>query len=181
MWEQWEPHLIWMDMKMPIMDGREAAQRIKATPKGKNTVIIALTAGAFEHDQAVALSAGCDGFVRKPFREEEILEVLAQHLGVHYIYADEAEEDLLRPEQVQLEPGRASQDVLTPARLTALPPALVMALQQATIEGRFAEMLAIVERIREHDEPLAGKLMELIEDFAYDQLLAFIERAGEQI
>ena len=63
-WEKWEPNLIWMDMRMPVMDGYEATRRIKATPKGQDTVIVALTASAFEEQRSAVMSAGCDGFVR---------------------------------------------------------------------------------------------------------------------
>jgi CheY-like chemotaxis protein len=44
LWEDWEPHLIWMDMKMPVMDGYEATKYIKSTRKGNATAIIALRA-----------------------------------------------------------------------------------------------------------------------------------------
>ncbi|NJM27292.1 MAG: response regulator, partial [Pseudanabaena sp. RU_4_16] len=67
MWENWSPHLIWMDMRMPVMDGYEAARQIKAQPKGQATVIIALTASAFEEERAVVLSTGCNDFLPKPF------------------------------------------------------------------------------------------------------------------
>ncbi len=46
-WGEWAPHLIWMDMRMPVMDGHEATRRIKATTRGQARVIIALTASAF--------------------------------------------------------------------------------------------------------------------------------------
>ena len=58
-WERWEPHLIWMDMRMPVMDGHRATRWIKATPKGQATVIIALTATAFEEDREKILLAVC--------------------------------------------------------------------------------------------------------------------------
>jgi CheY-like chemotaxis protein len=90
LWSSWEPHLIWMDMRMPVMDGYEATKRIKADLKGQATAIVALTASAFEEERSVVLSAGCDDFVRKPFRESVIFEKMAQHLGVRYIYAESA-------------------------------------------------------------------------------------------
>ncbi len=71
-WEEWEPHLIWMDMRMPVMDGYEATRTIKGTTRGHATVIIALTASALEEDRVVILSEGCDAYIRKPFRQEEI-------------------------------------------------------------------------------------------------------------
>jgi len=133
LWEQWHPHLIWMDMQMPIMDGYEATQQIKTKqrealligeiqgedlkevgevsdlvhlneagkvpdlllqhpiqdPKSKiqnPTIIIALTASAFEEERVTILSAGCDDFVSKPFRKEVILNKMAQYLGVRYTY-----------------------------------------------------------------------------------------------
>ncbi|MBE9184078.1 PAS domain S-box protein [Microcoleus sp. LEGE 07076] len=85
-WSSWEPHLIWMDMRMPVMDGYEATKQIKAHLKGQATVIIALTASAFDEERSVILSAGCDDFVAKPFREEVILEKMAKYLGVRYVY-----------------------------------------------------------------------------------------------
>ncbi len=88
LWKQWEPHLIWMDMQMPVMDGYEATKQIKATQKGQETVIIALTASAFEEQRQFILTSGCDDFVRKPFQRDELLIKLHQHLGVQYRYQE---------------------------------------------------------------------------------------------
>jgi CheY-like chemotaxis protein len=90
-WEAWQPHLIFMDMRMPVMDGRQATQAIKSKIANQhskiNTVIVALTASAFEGEQANFLNAGCDDFVRKPFREATLIEILTRHLKVHFVYA----------------------------------------------------------------------------------------------
>ena len=86
LWRKWRPDLIWMDIQMPVMDGYEATRLIKA--KGQSPIIIALSASAFEEDRAMILSVGCDDFVSKPFRQEIIVEKLAQHLGVRYVYAE---------------------------------------------------------------------------------------------
>ncbi|MHC5754151.1 MAG: ATP-binding protein [Nostoc sp.] len=169
-WESWQPHLIFMDMRMPVMDGYEATRIIKAReighgttntsrrfPKLKqlvssasqylaeeltgsgegealkvvrqesstpettgviendpsgtstlrsrmpttlpppynfsrtmpdssntNTIIIALTASAFEEERQKILSIGCDDFIRKPFKQEVLLEKLSKHLGLKY-------------------------------------------------------------------------------------------------
>lgn len=87
-WQEWSPHLIWMDMRMPVMDGYQATREIKAQSGDCPPVIIALTANAFEEDRLYALSIGCDDFVRKPCQENTILDKIAEHLGVEYQYAD---------------------------------------------------------------------------------------------
>ncbi|HCF29323.1 MAG TPA: hybrid sensor histidine kinase/response regulator, partial [Cyanobacteria bacterium UBA11049] len=75
-----------MDMRMPVMNGYEATQRIKSHVKGQATAILALTASTFEEERAIVLSAGCDDFVRKPFQENVLFEKMTQYLGVRYIY-----------------------------------------------------------------------------------------------
>ena len=87
-WDKWEPHLIFMDMRMPVMDGYEATKYIKSTTKGNATAIIALTASVLEEEKAIVLSAGCDDFLRKPFKEQIIFDALNKHLGVQFIYED---------------------------------------------------------------------------------------------
>ncbi|WP_225885440.1 ATP-binding protein [Leptolyngbya sp. KIOST-1] len=86
-WQAWQPHLIWMDMRMPVMDGYEATRQIKAQLKGQATAIVALTASVFDEEKSLVLSAGCDDFIRKPFRQGVIIEKLRQHLGVEFVYA----------------------------------------------------------------------------------------------
>jgi CheY-like chemotaxis protein len=114
LWESWHPHLIWMDMRMPVMDGYEATRQIRLRESTSNDVplsstgtdainrvrttpllshsptkIIALTASAFEEERGVVLGAGCDDLVRKPFRANTIWEKLAEHLGVEFLYSEE--------------------------------------------------------------------------------------------
>jgi CheY-like chemotaxis protein len=96
-WQAFEPHLIWMDMRMPILDGYQATQHIKATPQGQATKIIALTASALEEERAIVLSVGCDDFLRKPFREQDIFTTMERHIGARFIYSQTPD----------LAPGRA--------------------------------------------------------------------------
>ncbi|WP_193199693.1 hybrid sensor histidine kinase/response regulator [Nostoc sp. MG11] len=122
-WESWQPHLIFMDMRMPVMNGYEATKviKIRQSMHGKElpdntrsipiastgrisathclpiqlapqclisntpTIIIALTASAFEEERQKILSIGCDDFIRKPYTQEILLEKLSEHLGVKYI------------------------------------------------------------------------------------------------
>jgi signal transduction histidine kinase/CheY-like chemotaxis protein len=170
-WERWEPHLIWMDMRMPFMDGYEATRQIKASAKGQSTVIVALTASAFEKDRETILSAGCDDVVRKPFRKEEIFEKLVEHLGISFIYGEEQDQQVSAP-------VTAFQDVLTPAALAGLSSAWLIELKQATIKANLNLILTLVDQIRDQNVALSDALVDLAINFDYKKILTLIEQAG---
>ena len=86
LWREHKPSLIWMDLLMPVMDGIEATRIIKSESDGDETIIVALTASAFEEDRDSVIEAGCDDFLRKPFKESEIFERLHRYLDVEFIY-----------------------------------------------------------------------------------------------
>jgi len=86
--EQWNPDLILMDLRMPVMDGYEATRRIKSTEKGKQTPIVALTASLFEEYNNLE-SLGLQGYIRKPFREIDLFGLIGKVLGIQYLYEDE--------------------------------------------------------------------------------------------
>lgn len=75
------PDLVLMDMNMPDVDGREATRRLKAGPIAA-TPIIALTALAMPHEIEEGLAAGCDGYVVKPLRPDDLLEDLRNALAL---------------------------------------------------------------------------------------------------
>ncbi len=88
--EDWNPDLILMDMRMPVMDGYEATCKIKATDKGKHTPIVAITASSFEEERKKTEAIGMDGYIRKPFRESELFNTIGKILNIEYIYEDES-------------------------------------------------------------------------------------------
>jgi CheY-like chemotaxis protein len=71
---EWHPHLILMDMRMPVLDGYEATRRIRALPGGSEVKIVALTASAFREERDAILATGCDEMVRKPIEEERLFD-----------------------------------------------------------------------------------------------------------
>ena len=77
-----QPHFIWMDWRMPVMDGLEATRRIRALEGGTEVKIAAVTASVFTSEREGMLRAGVDDFVRKPYRRSEILDCIARHLGI---------------------------------------------------------------------------------------------------
>lgn len=81
---KWQPHLIWMNMKMPgSMDGLETTGKIRAA-FGYEIKIVGLSAGVLEKEYERALAAGCDDFLHIPFEKEEVFQVLCGQLGLRY-------------------------------------------------------------------------------------------------
>jgi signal transduction histidine kinase/DNA-binding NarL/FixJ family response regulator len=174
-WQAWSPHLIWMDMRMPVLDGYEATRRIKATTQGQATVVVALTASALEEDRQLILSEGCDDYVRKPFRDVELFDVLARHLGVQFVYAEAADDHRTKDDQE----GQAAAEMERLAGVAALPADLVTRLEQVAILGDVAAMEMIIKQIQRYDAALAKTLAAWARDFEYDQILGLIRQARQ--
>jgi len=173
-WEQWEPHLIWMDMRMPVIDGHQATKHIKATTKGQATAIIALTASAFEEDRQAILSEGCDDVVRKPFREAEIFDRLTNHLGVCFVYEEvEPSAQASRPAD-----AASSQERLTPAALAILPADWVAELYQAAVQADGDLVLDLVEQIRAQHPSVADALTSLVRNYRLDIIVTVAQEIG---
>jgi CheY-like chemotaxis protein len=83
LWEEFRPDVIFMDISMPEMDGREAARAIRAQELtlGQPAVpIVALTAHAMDGDAASILAAGIDRYLTKPLRKVALEDVIAGYV-----------------------------------------------------------------------------------------------------
>jgi two-component system cell cycle response regulator DivK len=78
--DQHRPDLILMDIQLPIMDGYEATRRIRANPANKRIPIIAVTSYALSGNESIALAAGCDAYVPKPYSPRELLAKIRKFL-----------------------------------------------------------------------------------------------------
>jgi len=84
----WQPHFIWMDRRMPVLDGVEAARRMRSLPGGDAVKIAAVTASTFQDEDAELVAAGFDAIVHKPFRLEQIVECMERLSGLRFVRAD---------------------------------------------------------------------------------------------
>jgi CheY-like chemotaxis protein len=78
--EREPPDLVFMDLKMPVMDGWEAMRRIRAMPPGRAVRIIALTAQVMTGDEERALEMGCDDYLAKPVVDPNLLRHKVERL-----------------------------------------------------------------------------------------------------
>jgi signal transduction histidine kinase/ligand-binding sensor domain-containing protein len=185
-WREWQPHMIWMDMRMPGMNGYEATRRIRLAEAGSGegdrrgtperdepsdasrpTKIIALTASAFEHDRQDIIDAGCDDFVTKPYRESIIFEKMSEHLGVRFIYDHP--------------PSSGAPDPLpgaSPERIARLPVELRMRLHRAILEGDVDAAHRAIHRVRELEAGVAAELASMIKAYRFDDILAMLDAAA---
>lgn len=81
--ESFRPRLIMMDLQLPGMTGLELTAKLKANPKYRDIIIIAITAYAMKGDREKALAAGCDGYVAKPIDTKTFPTVISNYLGAH--------------------------------------------------------------------------------------------------
>ncbi|MCP4690330.1 MAG: response regulator, partial [Desulfobacterales bacterium] len=176
LWKSWRPHLIWMDIRMPVMDGHEAAETIRglesadAAPGSdpSRAVIIAITAGAFESDREAALAAGCDDYLPKPFSDADLFNLMAKRLGVRFLYEESKERRAGKA-------GEVDRSALTPGRMNALPDQWRDALKIAVERTDPAGSDAVIEQIRKHDAPLADALAKLVSRYRFDIIQELFE------
>ena len=175
MHNQLQPDLIWMDIRMPVMDGLEATRRIRELElieddSSKHIPIIALTASVFEEDKVKVLAAGCDDFVRKPFREEEIFDKMAQYLGVRYIY-----QDIQKPEEKPVTPA------LTSAEIASLPAELVSQINTAAKGAMSKELLDLLEQIPPQYRYVVNTIAEMVRDYRFPEIIALTGNSDEGV
>lgn len=161
--EAWSPHLVLMDMRMPIMDGYEATRQIKATAKGKKIPVVAVTASAFEDEEKDVLATGVENYLRKPFRQEDLFRVIGELLNLCYIYEKKVKEKGSK---------RAS---LKREDIAALPEDLIFGLQKAVEEGEMAKLKELILQVERIDEKIAAGLQLLAKEYDYESLSKLLD------
>ena len=159
---EWRPHFIWMDLRMPVMDGMEAAARIRASGGGGDVKIAAVTASGFESQRAEVLASGFDDYVRKPYRSEEIFDCMARHLGVRYRHET--------PEQSPPPLKLSSDDI------AALPLDVQQELRDAITSLNSKTIARAIERVNESNPALATALARLSATFSYTAIIEAMDR-----
>jgi signal transduction histidine kinase/DNA-binding NarL/FixJ family response regulator len=162
LFESWRPHFIWMDLRLPGISGVKAAQRIRVRERGGDVKIVALTASAFSTQRDEVLAAGLDGFLRKPYRAEEIFDCMGRLLGVRYVYSTDL-------------PRRAPSPLLPPGSLAALPQDLRDELASALVQLDPGRIAASIVRVSDCDAVLGRALAWHADRFAYSKLLSALE------
>ncbi|MEZ4527534.1 MAG: PAS domain S-box protein [Desulfobacterales bacterium] len=165
LWKTISPHLILMDMRMPVMDGYEAAKRIRsreAEISDAKIPIIAVTAYAFAEDRKAVLSAGCSDFIRKPFRESEVFEKIAFYLGIRYRY------EQMPVQKISVRKELKSHD------LEDLSSHWRAEMRHAAMTGDAAYLLELAQQIRTDHPAVAEYLIHLVQAWQFKKIADLI-------
>jgi signal transduction histidine kinase/CheY-like chemotaxis protein len=169
LWESWHPHLIWMDVQMPVLNGIEATQHIKRHPQGQSTCIIALTASVMAEERAMILSSGFDDFAEKPFLESEIFDKIAQFVEVKYIYQ----------EKMALTAELSTSQLLTQLNLALMPETWLAALAEASARLDPQAIAQLLEQIPGEQIALKQALQATVNNFDFDILETLARQIGK--
>ncbi|WP_295583657.1 PAS domain S-box protein [uncultured Lamprocystis sp.] len=168
-WEAWQPQVIFMDMRMPVLSGQEAIRQIKARmavrPDAVQSVVVGLSASAFDENRDQFLAGGCDDFARKPFQAENLFDILERHAGLRFVRAA-----AVRPAGTRLSTAALA------ARLAACPLDWQAALHQAVALGEFDRITSLVEQLGDADPALREVLSQWAYNFDADAFSTLLNR-----
>lgn len=159
---EWNPHLVWMDIDLPVMNGIEAIQHIKQTVADE-VVVIALSASAFEQERKMLIDVGFDDFMSKPFRNEDIFNKMREHLGISFVYSDPVERAIV-----------PSNDILTDEHLVTLDVNLLQQLKEAAVALDMPRTRQIASELNNPDVTRA--IDKWLKGYRFDSILEFINR-----
>jgi predicted ATPase/signal transduction histidine kinase/CheY-like chemotaxis protein len=161
------PDLILLDMRMPEMDGYEAASRLREDPELRSIPIIAISASSLKSDEP-RIARFCDRYLRKPISGGELLEAMARFLP-----CEPSDGSAVPPARKQAAPALGREELAR--RLRALPSARLEALRQASTmldtEWLERELVLLHGLDPELTEALRGK----VAAFAFEELQALME------
>ena len=168
------PDVILMDLRMPKMNGLEATTKIRETKGLEQTVIIAISASSFEHNRQECTDAGANAFLSKPFRINNLLYLLRDHLHIELVYEDLPEErkSLTLPEK------------LMPSTLNLPEEETLQLLEDLARRGDVKRLLEHAGRL-EHDDSqykaFVAQLRTMANGFQVKKLCQFLEEARHQV
>ncbi|MDX2229983.1 MAG: PAS domain S-box protein [Leptolyngbyaceae cyanobacterium bins.349] len=177
---EFHPDVIFMDLVMPVMDGFEATRQLRRSPQFAQTIVIAASASAFEHDQQTSLNVGCNAFLSKPIRYSQLLTVLQTHLDLAWEYKLPPNAILQEMHSSTTIDSSATQSLSDSSPDSpVLPVELLHELQHLAKLGAIVEIqtrIAALERSHPHLRPILTSLSQLASTFQVRQLQDYLEQ-----
>ncbi len=174
--QKFQPDCILIDLVMPVMDGFEAVRQIRKLPELKDAIAIGTSASVYEAEKQESLAAGCNAFLCKPIRVEELLDCLQIHLGLEWIY-EELENRLTDSEVSQ---GRLK---IEPQEIIPPPTEEIALLFDLAMMGDLGGIQKQAEKLGEMDVkylPFANHLNQLAKEFEEAKILDLVQKYRNQ-
>ncbi|MDM8547001.1 response regulator [Candidatus Venteria ishoeyi] len=166
LFRDWQPHFIWMDMRMPLLDGYAATARIRKLPGGDSVKIAALTASTFKQQEAEIFAAGCDEVLHKPYLEREIFTLMQRQLDLHY-------QSIAVPDET----SKVVFSDLNVESLSHLPKSICNDLHEAVLDLDDEHIIQLVAQIRQLEPATADAVQTLSDGYRYEELLMLCEHS----
>ncbi|HEY9604227.1 MAG TPA: ATP-binding protein, partial [Allocoleopsis sp.] len=165
----WQPNLIITDLVMPGMDGFEMTRQLRQVPELQNTIILAISANAFETERLHSLASGCNDFLSKPVQAEEVLNKIKTYLHLTWI----GEEQDIKNR------GLVSEGSFPNLSTMVIPPkeklvALYEAVQGGNVDSVKQEVIKL-QQLTPESTRFATMIRELAEDFEYEKIANLVD------
>lgn len=170
---EYAPNLVLMERSLPLLDGAEATRRIRALPGGYAGKIVAVAAHAFKQARREMIQAGCDDCLPKPFRDDDLFEMLAKHLPLKIIRGEPS--DVLLPDAARRAIADES-DTSRRAELAALSAEERGVMRAAVVE---LDILAMEQLLTRHPA-LVAWLTPLLDTYRFDQIEALLNESEQE-
>ncbi|MEI6078805.1 MAG: ATP-binding protein, partial [Verrucomicrobiota bacterium] len=167
----WQPHLILMDTRMPLMGGLEAIRRIRAADQGQPVKIISISATAYPEDRAAAQAAGADYFISKPLKYDELIFRISGALGLGFSPDFEFKSSSIHP-------AGSGSGIITAKLLAALPETWVHELREALLAADAAKIADLIKAVEPNNPEAANSLMKLAGQFDYEGMLEQLDKCA---
>jgi predicted ATPase/signal transduction histidine kinase/FixJ family two-component response regulator/tRNA A-37 threonylcarbamoyl transferase component Bud32 len=176
--QAFQPDAVLIDLVMPNLDGFGATRRLRSMPALKDIVVIAISASVFEFDQQQSLKVGCNDFLPKPIREDDLLQKLQEHLKLEWIYENESEIGKPFKARDKQDNSQASSASTAPEFLIPPPEEIAIFLdlvKRGDLRG-IAKRATQLEESNQQCSPFATHLRQLAKGFKGRQILKFLQQ-----
>lgn len=184
-YSQWQPQLIWMDMKLPDMEGQAVIHHLKKcigtqTNDAYPTYIVAITASVYDQEQLLAAEQSCDGLIQKPFSVSQIWDKIAELFGAEPAFevASVSHRETTGALPLTISPSSWSehQQSCFIAQLERMPRPWLERLYYSSLALDEFESQELLQLIPEDCEPLKQQLGALFQNLRYDRILTTLEK-----
>jgi PAS domain S-box-containing protein len=167
MWQTWQPDLILMDIRMPVMNGYQAIQQIRSLESDNQVTapvkIIVVTASVLMEEKELILQAGCNDFLGKPVKRAELFAKIAHHLDVSYVYDSP-------PISETVSPSLTNQELDSDA-LLFMPESWRKELYSAAIAARSGKILELINDIPIQNKGIMDRLTFMVQQLDFETIM----------